>query len=73
MKNGGFQKRDPPLTFAVHLTFGILFACKMGTITTSPKKLAFLRVFLGTVLSCFLHRHLLQMVFVKVKTAGYQP
>ena len=44
---------------------------KAGTLTTPPRKVAFLWGILWAALCCFLHRHLLQMVFVQVKTAGY--
>ena len=47
------------------------FLLKMGTTTTTQGILQFLGDNLWRKLRRFLHRHLLQMVFVEVKTAGY--
>ena len=47
------------------------FLLKMGTATTTQGILQFLGDNLWKNLRRFLHRHLLQMVFVEVKTAGY--
>lgn len=71
MKNGGFQKWDPPLTFAAHLTCEILFCEKMGIRTTPPGNCGFPGDIFRAFLRRFLHCQLPQVVLVKVKTAGY--
>ena len=53
--------------FEVWNTFGI----EMRITTTPPRIFAFPGDMLWKDLGRFLHCHLLQMVFVKVKTAGY--
>ena len=71
MKNGGFQKWDPPLTFAAHLTCEILFCEKMGIRTTPPGNCGFPGAIFRAFLRRFLYCQLPQVVLVKVKTAGY--
>ena len=46
---------------------------KIGMLTTTPRKSAFLRIVVCAGLGRFLHLNFLQMIFVKVKAAGYQP
>ena len=53
------------------LKLWITFWAKKGTTTTTQGILQFLGDNLWKNLRRFLHRHLLQMVFVEIKTAGY--
>ncbi len=50
----------------------ITFLAKKGTTTTTQGILQFLGAKLCKNLCCFLHCHFLQVVFVEVKTTGYQ-
>ena len=72
-KNGGFQEWDPPLTFSVYFACGILFARKVNAPTTSSGNCEFPGDFFRAFLRRFLCCQLLEVVLVKVKTAGYQP
>lgn len=73
VKNGGFQEWDPPLTFALYLVCGKLFAGKMGAPTTSSGNCGFPGDIFQAFLCRFLCCQLPQMVLVEVKTARYQP